>query len=151
MAQSIVLSRTLVGCLGLAFCLPVASQAKYPVEVRHSGDDQVGVRYVFELREAIRASNSMRLVDQSNEPRIKVSVVTVDSDRNNTGVAAGIATTVVYDSMDIPLNGAHMTTLVQVCGEQRVAGCARGLLSWIDSSVNTLRQDWPSLWKSLFR
>jgi len=133
--------------------LPVLAfaQTKYPVEVAHTGDDQVGNLYAFELREAIRGSYGMQLIGDSLEPRIKVSIVTIDTATPARGLSSAIAVTILYDSLDMPLGGAHLITMVQVCGRDRAAFCARDLLSTIDSQVTRLRDRSPRLWKTLFR
>jgi hypothetical protein len=129
-----------------------AAQAQYPVELLHSGSDQVGTLYAFELREAIRGSNGMRLVTEGLDPRIKVSVVTIDAGSpRDRGISSAIAVTILYDSLEVPLGGAHLTTVVQVCGRDRAEFCARSLLSTIDSEVSRLQQRSQTLWKTLFR
>lgn len=130
---------------------PSSAQAKYPVEVGHTGNDRVGALYAFELREAIRGSYGMQLVNEGIEPRIKVSVVTIDTDSPDRGISSAIAVTILYDSLEVPLGGAHLMTMVQVCGRDRAATCARDLLSTIDSQVTRLRERSQSLWKTLFR
>lgn len=130
-----------------------AAQTRYPVQIVHTGSDQVGLRYAFELREAIRGSKGMTLVnDGLDPPRIKVSLVTIDTESSGErGVASAIAVTLLYDSIDIPAGGAHLTTVVHVCGRDRVASCARDLLARIDAQVAWLEKNWPSLWKTLYR
>jgi hypothetical protein len=57
------------------------AQTKIAVQVSHSGNDNVGKQYAFELKEAIRGSHSMRMVgDDEYPPRIKVMLVTLDVD-----------------------------------------------------------------------
>ncbi|TXF13712.1 hypothetical protein [Pelomicrobium methylotrophicum] len=131
----------------------VIAQTKYPVEVSHTGNDRVGSLYAFELREAIRGSHGMQLLSDgpSYEPRIKVVLVTIDTDSGDRGISSAIAITILYDSLEVPLGGAHMLTVVQVCGRDRAASCARDLLSTIDSQVSRLRERSQSLWKTLFR
>jgi hypothetical protein len=75
--------------LCFSFSLPSAlaqSTTKIPVSVNHSGDDNVGQRYAFELREVIRGSHSMRLIsDNEADPRIAISVVTIDGNSRSPG------------------------------------------------------------------
>lgn len=141
--------------LALALFLPTVTlaQTKYPVEVSHTGDDHVGSLYAFELREAVRGSFGMQLLSDAAwyEPRIKVSVVTIDANSSDRGISSAIAVTILYDSLDVPLGGAHLLTVVQVCGRDRAAACARDLLSTIDSQVARLRERSQNLWKTLFR
>lgn len=145
-------SLSAVALLSLTLLLSSVSfaQTKYPVEVLHSGNDRVGTLYAFELREAIRGSHGMRLTDNALEPRIKVSVVTVDADMQSRGYSSAIAVTILYDSLDVPLGGAHLTTIVQICGRDRAATCARDLLSSIDAEVIRLRDRSARLWKTLY-
>jgi hypothetical protein len=139
-----------ISTLFLYSVLSNAQVKKYPVEILHSGDDRVGGLYAFELKEAIRGSKSMQLVAESFEPRIKVSVVTIDADSSNRGLASAIAVTILYDSLQVPLGGVHLTTMIQICGRNRVTFCSRDLMSSIDAETNRLRNLSQSLWKTLF-
>lgn len=134
------------------FLVPFASagQGRFPISVDHSGEDQVGQRYAFELKEAIRGSQGMNLVQADVMPQIRVVVVTIDDSMQNKGYASAIATTILYDSTEVPLGGAHLTTLVQTCGRDVVNTCARSLLAAIDAQVTRLRTRSPRLWNTLF-
>ena len=81
------------------FLVPFASagQGRFPISVDHSGEDQVGQRYAFELKEAIRGSQGMNLVQADVMPQIRVVVVTIDDSMQNKGYASAIATTILYD------------------------------------------------------
>jgi hypothetical protein len=111
----------------LLVLLPIASNAAQvsSVEVLHTGNDSVGQAIAFYLKEALRASQSFELINDSRSPRIVVHVVTVDTDDPNRGVSSSIATSVVYDSLDVPLQGLFLSAQVQYCGRSRVESCEK--------------------------
>lgn len=129
---------------------PLASWARSPVVVEHAGQDSVGQRLAYELREVIRASQSMRLVTASEaDPRIVVYLVTIETSRSSPGSSTSAAMTVAYDSDALSLRGYLLTTVVQNCGTQRTQECARDLAASVDEQLEKVRKDWPSLWKLL--
>jgi len=146
--RTIVVTLALI-CVAPTLCL---AQDRIPVEIEHAGQDSLGLRYFFEIKEAIRGSNSMRLVDSTPlTPRIRVSVITIDRDRDKAGSGqqTTVSTTLVFDSIDMPLSGAFITSYVEYCGSDRINECTRRMLSKIDAASESLRKDSPHFWKSL--
>lgn len=136
----------------LVFLAPkvsLAQQTRIPVEVVHTGDDQVGSGIVFQLKENIRASQSMRLVTDTSVARIRVAIVSIDDDRKNPGIRSALSLTFVYDSLDIPLLGLHLSSSVQSCGRDRIASCAQDNLVSIDKAIEDLRKYGSSYWRAL--
>lgn len=128
------------------------SQVRVPVAVTHIGADQVGALYVYEIREGIRGSQGMRLVDDNYpDGHIKLVITTVDADSRETGRSSAMATTFLYDSRDIPLAGAFLTQYVHACGRDRVASCARDIVAATDNQIQRLRTRNERLWKTLFQ
>lgn len=139
--------------LALTFSLlffGLSSWARSPVVVEHVGKDSLGQRLAYELREVIRASQSMRLVTASEtDPRIVIYLITVETSRASPGSSTSAAMTVAYDSDALSLRGYLLTTVVQNCGSQRTQECARDLAASVDEQLEQLRKDWPNLWKNL--
>lgn len=54
-------------------------QARTPIEVDHSGTDQVGQLFAFELKEAIRGSQGMYLVSNTPQARVRIILVSLDT------------------------------------------------------------------------
>jgi hypothetical protein len=141
-------------------CIPIffsplgfsQTNQKIPVSINHSGDDSVGQRFAFELREVIRGSNSMRLIsDNEADPRIAISVVTLDGNSRALGNSTVASVVIRYDSADIPFLGYYITSLAQTCGSLRTQECARDTAASIDAAVQRLRSNSPAFWKLLTR
>jgi len=56
---------------------------------------------------------------------------------------------VIYDSPDMPLGGAYIRGMVETCGRDDAAGCAERILLKANTTINWLRENWPSLWRTL--
>ena len=139
----------LVFLLAQGICL--AQAKKIPVAVVHSGDDQVGRSVAFALKEAIRGSRSFFLVDNDlKKPKVFVHLVSIDANiSGQKGIASAIAIIIVYDSPQTPIGGFYITSGVDYCGSDRIEICAKGVLPDIDEAIETLRREWPALWKTL--
>jgi hypothetical protein len=125
------------------------SQVKVPIylDVTANENDQAGQQMAFEIKEAIRGSHGFRLVeDSSSMPYMRFVIVTVRAGGNE---ATAASYSLIYESLNMPVDGAFITSSVQYCGRQRVAECARGALSILDRAVNTLQQRSPELRRSL--
>ena len=130
----------------------VAQSQRSPVVVEHIGSDSVGQRLAFELREAIRGSQSMRLVTAKEaNPRIVVYLITIETTVSNPGALTSAAMTVAYDSDELDARGTFLTTFVQNCGSKRTQECARDLTARVDEELERLRKSWPRLWSALKR
>lgn len=122
-----------------------AQNERLPVELSHTGEDVVGQRLAFEVREAIRGSQGMRLVTRSEaDPRIVVSLVTIEGSSGNRGASTAAAITIALDGNRYPLAGLYLVTVVQTCGTNRVRECARDIAGDIDSQLEFLKREWPS-------
>lgn len=122
------------------------TENKIPVRLSSSGEGTLGNRYAFELREAIRASQGMRLAEPPGA-HIAVFLITAEEERSANFVAASI--TVAYEGPMTPLRGYLMTSSVELCGGNRLQDCARDNLASIDGAIETLKRDNPALWATL--
>jgi hypothetical protein len=146
----------LIFLLTSVVCL-AQEEKKIPVAVQHTGKDQVGQSVAFEVKEAIRASQSFSLVDHEpvpRTPRIVVYLVSIDVQDTigpgRTGLMSAVAQSIVYFSAGMLLPGIFIEHSVSTCGSLRVEWCAKGMiLPSIDQAVEILRKRSPSLWKTL--
>lgn len=136
-----------------------AGQNRIPLEVTHVGDDATGHTVVQALREAIRTFDmltlplqleardafGMRLTTQLARPRIKLQLVTSELDASRTAIAVNV----IYDSPDMPLGGAFIRSAVETCKAEEGSACARRILARTHAAMGWLRDNWPSLWKTL--
>jgi hypothetical protein len=125
-----------------------ALSPKIPVLVDHSGKDNVGQQYAFELKEGIRASQAFRLVVDSESPHVAVRLVSVAEDSQE-NLASAVAYTIAYDSSSTPGIGILLTMGVNSCGRTAVKRCALGLLPKVDRQVDALREKWPEYFRRL--
>ena len=137
-------------CSASLFVTPALSRAQSTVPVYVVGlvdeNDHVGRQFVFEVREAIRGSQGLRLVEDGKEwPYIKVVVTTVSAAAATT--AAGYAIT--YDSIDMPFGGGLLFSGVQACGRERVSSCARSVLANLGDAIRNLQRVAPDVAETL--
>jgi hypothetical protein len=121
------------------------------VKVVHTNEDQVGQSVAFNLKEAIRGSQSFFLVEEIKKPTITVLLVSIDISVNEPkkGVSSANSEVVVYDSLTTPGNGILLYSNVAHCGSNKVEQCAKSILPSMDRAVQDLRANWPDLWKQL--
>jgi len=138
---------TILGILSIfASSLALSQTDRVPVQLRHSGDDQVGQRLAFELREVLRSANGMRLVTPSEaDPRIVANLVTLDNSSANRGISTAASFALSLDSIEYPVNGFFLSSFVLTCGSNRVSDCARDIAANIDNQIEWLRREWPTL------
>jgi len=139
------------------------AQKRIPVEVAQAGDDPVGYLVAQELRATIRSSvgalvapqsleasahpDGLRLTMELARPRIRLQLVGAHADPAS--IATPIAVNIVYDSADMPLGGAFIRSMVEICAPDTAQSCAARILAATNRSLEWLRQNWPSLWKTL--
>ena len=136
---------TFVSSFAIAQKVPIALSATV------AEDDQVGRQLIFEIKEAIRGSNSFRLIDETDPvfPRLSVSAVAEAADVNR--VSTAVSFSYAYDDRYLPLNGLFIIGSVQVCGRDTVKSCARSALSYIDAAIESLGKADPALKKALYK
>jgi hypothetical protein len=89
---------------------------KIPVAVGHQGEDSEGQIIAFKLKEAIRSSRRFTLVDDnSSNPRIAVRMTSSEATVDNRLVGNTLSYAIVYDSREMPANGAFLTVSGITC------------------------------------
>jgi hypothetical protein len=128
----------------------VQAQNRAPVYVTSSSaeNDNVGRQLVVDIKEAIRGSDSFRLVeDRKQSPYLKYVVTTQVVSTVST--AAGWL--VAYDNLAIPMGGAYIYSGVITCPRDRISTCARAALANLDVALRELERGAPELWKTLLK
>ena len=142
--------KTIAFCLALSLGIAHAQKYKTPVQLLHTGKDNVGLRLAFEVREAIRASQSMKLVIATEaDPRIKVHLVTLDPSSSSPGGSTVAALAITLDGKLIDGNGIFLGVSTQSCGTLRTQECAKSIVADIDEEIETMKKDWPTLARAL--
>ncbi|MDZ4253620.1 MAG: hypothetical protein U1A72_13715 [Sulfuritalea sp.] len=125
-----------------------AQEQKVSVAVVHSGDDIIGKRLAFALREAIRSSSGYKLADESTS-LLRINLTTIDPALSPQSGGAWTAASVVFLMTNIiPLQKGnpqtwypiYLTSLVLTAGSQRVEEQAKGILASLDNSVEQYKQ-----------
>ena len=126
-----------------------AQDSKVLVSISHSGQDSVGQRFAYAVREAVRSSNGFRLVDEESSG-LQVSIVTVDPERASSSSGNWTAASVTYTMANfIPYEKGnpqtwypiYLTSKVMTIGTQRVEEQAKSVMATLDSSLERYRRD----------
>src|SRR5437773_3033978 len=134
--DSVATARVLCAALIFLSASTFAQNKKIPVEVNHSGQDTVGARIAYELKQSIAASRTMRLEDSAYVPRMKAVIVSLDIEDSARGSRSALSVSIVFDSLDTPLGGIYLTSYVQTCGTLRAQNCAADLLALVDKQID---------------
>lgn len=116
------------------------SSAKAPVYIQATAEDTVGKLLVYEVREVIRRSSGLALVDRDSDARFVLRVVTIDPDRSESPGLSTIYSAVytVHTFHETPVE-MYLTNVVGVCGSSRVESCARKMIATLDEQAVGLR------------
>lgn len=131
------------------FLLPSAQaqDGKVAVHVIHSGDDSVGVQFVYSLREALRSSHGFKLTSRE-ESGIQVRVITLNPDERNQ--SNWTVATVVYTMTNfLPLDRSdpqtwypiYLTSQVLTVGRSVTSDQAKAVVATLDSAVQKYREE----------
>lgn len=117
--------------------LPTSAQAeKRDVLVElQCENDPVAERIGYKIREGIRNSSSMTLVNTYSESVIQYSMVCLDPDAGTKGSITRYSYAVTTTNIDGHYDYL-LTHGVQSCGTRRVDECAEGQVATIDSALS---------------
>lgn len=148
---------------GLVISAPAFGQRQIAIEITHRGNDPAGQLLVAEMRQTIRVSEGalvspsrrsegaedyhVRLTSELSRPRIRLQLLTAAAEST---ASSAVFVSVVYDSPDMALSGAFIRSMVETCAPDDTASCARRILEKASTSMDWLRDNWPSLWKTLY-
>ncbi|WP_137718682.1 hypothetical protein [Methylobacillus flagellatus] len=110
------------------------------IHVTATADDSIGKQLVYQLREALRASRGMRLVDDMNDSFVRIKIVTLDPDSGRGGgyqtVYSAVWTVRQFDRD----SEIYWTNYVGTCGASRTQSCATSLASQTDEVATDVRR-----------
>lgn len=120
-----LLASTTMIAVGLAprVCLS-ADPFKMPVEVRATTNDPVGMRLAYQLREQLLASRQFAVADTGT--RMVITLITMAPDTRTEDRTIYSASILFNDPGQ---RIAFVTSYVGVCGTNKVASCAEGLIA----------------------
>jgi len=105
-----------------------------PVYVRSlCSDDPVGNRISFKVREGVRKSSAMRLVESPEDAVFKMSLKCIEP-KHNEGYASDFSYTLTATNLDGYYDYA-IKYGVRSCGSSRVDECADGLVADMDTAI----------------
>ncbi len=103
------------------------------ISVVHTGDDSVGRRFAYAVREKIRESASY-LLTQADVARIEIHIVTLDaSSLGNTGLQSAVSIVFVGAGPKVP--PIYLDMEVRIVGRQRIHEAAEDVVAAIDQLV----------------
>ena len=140
--------------IALAFLLvsPMVADAqdqRISVSVSHTGEDNVGQRLAFALREVVRSSAGYRLVD-AREATFRVSLVTLDPERSQSAAGSWTTAAVTVTVRNThPFNSSnpqtwypiHLSTAIVLAGASKAEDQAKGILASLDASIEDYKRD----------
>lgn len=122
--------------LAVAPAALAAGNVVMPIEVSASGNDSVGRQLSYFIQQDLSASSTMRLTD-SNELRIRLSLITLDADRQSPGYETvySVVWTWINPKQAFPL---FLNQSVGYCGEDRVQQCAETIVADTQSESDSV-------------
>ncbi len=141
-----------VVCVALLLCSllvqpALAQDGKVAVHVIHSGEDSVGVQFIYSLREALRGSHGYKLTSREDSG-IQVRVITLNPDERNQ--SNWTVATVVYTMTNfLPLDKSepqtwypiYLTSQVLTVGRNVTSDQARAVMATLDTAVQKYRDE----------
>ena len=112
----------------------------FPVEVQSNCNDSIGQRLVYEFKELVRKSNSMKLTTE-NESRIQVIIQSMDSDDKRPNIYS--IYTVIWNI--VPKNGVphYFNSVMGYCGSLVISDVASRLIAQTDEKIDFTKKIIP--------
>lgn len=126
---------------GLASTFPNAVRSedvKTPVYIDGKQDNTTGERFVYLLKEGIRGSLGMRLVNAREDSLIQAFVTTLDPDRNAVHIAYAVVIT-ARNLSNPETRPLYLTSSVGMCGRNRIASCAESIIADTSEEADNIR------------
>ncbi|MGF6807660.1 hypothetical protein OKW30_002786 [Paraburkholderia sp. Clong3] len=119
--------------------IAVAQQpTKAAVFVEDHTEDNQGHRLAYAVKEQIRNSAGMRIVDTPGESALQVHLGSIDA----TGSQIQTAFTVVYTLTDFGNPGSfqfYLDSTGGLCGAQAIDQCANSIVARLDTNLSSVR------------
>lgn len=113
------------------------AHAQLHVYIDATADDIVGSRLVYAVKESIRRSAGMSLVESEQNAALSVRIVTMNPTRDENGSIQTVYSAVwtMRTLHERPVN-MYLTQTVGICGQNRIAGCADALVADTDKQAS---------------
>ena len=137
--------KTLISIIVLAITSAngFAQDRRSAVFVDASAPDGQGDRLVYAVKEQIRRSASMRLVDTEKESGFQLHLSTLDPDNNNYRTIYSM--TVTLANLNNPaIFSMYLDSTVGSCGANVIDQCANSIVARADTSVSGIRAAFAS-------
>ena len=108
-----------------------------PIYVSHSGDDLVGQRLTYGLREAIAKSAQHRIVYAEKDAAFSIFLVTVKN--GDDPVTSYSAVLTIPQPSGKGLN-YYVTSVAGNCGSSRIPSCADNIMAMFDDDITSIIQ-----------
>lgn len=132
-----------VFALAFAMTLPAITRAQEASEtavyVSSKTDDVTGTRLAYALRQQLRSSKTLKLVDFDDDSFMQVHLVTIDP--NSDGAETVYSAVITAHQLNSESTQVFLTNFVGVCGSERLTACANSLAAEIDKWSAGIRSE----------
>ncbi|WP_201696856.1 hypothetical protein [Paraburkholderia hiiakae] len=132
--------RSAVAALLISASTIVAAQqpGKAAVYVDDRTEDVQGHRLAYAVKEQIRNSASMRLVDTKDESALQIHLSSLDPDNDQIRTVYSMALSLInFSSPSSP--PVYLDSTSGVCGAHVIDQCANSILARVDSEISAVR------------
>ncbi len=130
-------------CIVILLCtIAFQSYAQTAIWVEaDASDDMIGSRLAYSIRETIRKSSGMKLVDRSEDASIYLHFLSINPDkRSNENYRTSYAVTWTVQTFHTPPVEMYLTSSVGICGSDKVSSCAEGIAATTDEQAQKIRR-----------
>ncbi|MDP2045686.1 MAG: hypothetical protein Q8L00_05665 [Deltaproteobacteria bacterium] len=106
--------------------------SKVPVEIDHKGEDDVGRKLVYQIKQMIHKSQSLTITHDKNQPRLKVSIITIDENNNNSELSHNSTVYSLVISYPWAFYEDILYHSVGICGKKRIKEVSENIVANID-------------------
>lgn len=121
--------------MSASFMATANSEFKYPVYVSHTGDDTVGSRIAFNVRNLVRSSPHLRLSNEVSEPHFGLYLISMPNDNAAPSNASVLSVVFTFDPGTARYEDRYLTSMVGQCGSSRASNCAEGYVAGLDEAI----------------
>lgn len=132
--------RLIVAVFLMIFSSISFAEDKALIHITATSDDFVGKQLVYHLRESIRSSHGMKLADSIDHAFVRIKVVTLNPDEQNSSQNQTVYSIVWTIKQFDSTVESYWTHYVGVCGRSRTKECATELVSQTDEIVSAIRE-----------
>lgn len=134
-----IINYLVIALLLISITAYAQNEEKTAVKVIHNGDDVVGNRLAYAIKEAIRKSYSMR-ISEEKEKKIVVLIATLPSNPDYPAISTTYSVTWC---ISIPETQSlyYQNGITGYCGSNQVDNAADGIAAKTDEQVSEFKRD----------